>query len=41
EILSKNCHQEREKVEKDIESDNYMNASESVAYGLADRILDT
>ncbi len=39
-ILSENCHRDREDVRKDIESDNYMTAEESVAYGLADKILD-
>ncbi|MCR5388808.1 MAG: ATP-dependent Clp protease proteolytic subunit [Lachnospiraceae bacterium] len=39
-ILSKNCHQDREKVEKDIEYDKYMTASECVEYGIADKILD-
>ncbi len=39
-ILSENCGQDCEKVEKDIESDNFMNAEESVEYGLADKILE-
>ena len=39
-ILAKNCNRDREAVRKDIESDNYMSAEESVAYGLADKILD-
>ena len=38
-ILSANCRQEIEKVVKDIESDYYMDALESVSYGIADSIL--
>ena len=40
-ILSANCRQDRKKVEKDIESDKYMTAAESVEYGIADTILGT
>ncbi len=39
-LLAQNCHQSRKKVEKDIETDNWMTAAECVEYGLADRILD-
>ncbi len=38
-VLSENCGQPREQVEKDIESDHYMNAEEAVKYGIADKIL--
>ncbi len=40
EILAACCNQPKEKVEKDIEADNFMNAEESVEYGLADKVLD-
>ena len=39
-ILAMNCGQDWKKVEKDIEADNFMTATESVEYGLADKILD-
>ncbi len=38
-VLSENSGQPREQVEKDIESDHYMNAEEAVKYGIADKIL--
>ncbi len=39
-ILAQNCNQARETVRKEIECDNYMTAEESVAFGLADKILN-
>ncbi len=39
EVLAENCGQSREQVEKDIESDHYMNSEEAVKYGIADKIL--
>ncbi|MBP5331071.1 MAG: ATP-dependent Clp protease proteolytic subunit, partial [Lachnospiraceae bacterium] len=39
-VLAANCKQPTEKIEKDIEADYYMDAAESVAYGIADKILD-
>ena len=38
-VLAENCGQSKEQLEKDIESDHYMNAEEAVKYGIADKIL--
>ena len=40
EILAKNCGQTVEKVMKDFDRDYWMDAKESVAYGIVDGILD-
>jgi len=39
-ILAKNCGQKFEKVMKDFDRDYWMNAKESVAYGIVDGILN-
>ncbi len=39
-ILSKSSGQPLEKVQKDTDRDFYMNAQETIDYGLADRIVD-
>ena len=39
-ILAKNCRQPFEKVMKDFDRDYWMDAKESVAYGIVDGILD-
>jgi ATP-dependent Clp protease protease subunit len=39
-IISKHTGQKMAKVEKDTDRDNYMNAEESVAYGLVDKIIN-
>ncbi len=39
-ILAKNCGQKFEKVMKDFDRDYWMDAKESVAYGIVDGILD-
>lgn len=39
EILSKNTKQPIEKIEKDVERDYYMSASEALNYGIIDEIL--
>ena len=41
EILSINTKQPIKKIAKDVERDYYMDASESLAYGLIDEILNT
>ena len=38
-ILSKNTGQSIEKIEKDTERDNFMNAEEAVEYKIVDKIL--
>jgi len=38
-MLSHNCNQPREKVEKDVDRDYYMTADEAVAYGLVDKVI--
>jgi ATP-dependent Clp protease protease subunit len=38
EILAKNCSQPMEKILKDFDRDYWMNADESIAYGIVDRI---
>ena len=39
EILAKNCGQTTEKVMKDFDRDYWMDANESVAYGIVDAVL--
>jgi len=39
EILAKNCGQTVEKVMKDFDRDYWMDAKESVAYGIVDGVL--
>lgn len=39
-ILSKNCNQPIEKIEKDVDRDYYMTADEALKYGLIDRIFE-
>ena len=39
EILAKNCNQTVEKVMKDFDRDYWMNANESVEYGIVDAVL--
>ena len=38
-ILSKNTGQMLEKIEKDVDRDNFMSAEEAAAYGLIDKVL--
>ena len=40
EILSKNCNQSLEKIEQDTERDYFMDAEESLKYGIIDKIID-
>lgn len=40
EILSKHTGQTLDKIERETDRDNFLSASESVAYGLIDRVLD-
>ena len=39
-ILADNCGQDFEKVTKDFDRDYWMNAEESIAYGIVDGILE-
>lgn len=39
EILSKNCNQPLEKIEQDTERDYFMDADESLKYGIVDKII--
>ncbi len=39
-LLAENCNQPVEKILKDFNRDHFMNAEESVAYGIADAILE-
>ncbi len=39
-ILSKNTKQTLEKIEKDTERDNYLDALEAVEYGLVDKVIE-
>ena len=39
-ILSKNCNQPIEKIEKDVDRDHYMTAEEALKYGLIDRVFE-
>jgi len=41
EILAKNCNQPFEKVMKDFDRDYWMNAKESVEYGIVDQIVES
>ena len=40
-ILAENCNQPLERILKDFYRDHFMDAAESVAYGIADGIVDT
>lgn len=40
EILSRNCNQPLEKIEHDTERDYFMDAEESLKYGIVDKIID-
>ncbi len=40
-ILAENCNQPLEKIMKDFDRDHFMDAQESVAYGIADGVVDT
>ena len=40
EILSKNCNQPIERIEKDTERDYFMDAEESLKYGIVDKIIE-
>jgi ATP-dependent Clp protease protease subunit len=40
-ILAENCNQPLEKILKDFDRDHFMDAQESVAYGIADGVVDT
>lgn len=40
-ILAENCNQPLEKILKDFDRDHFMDAHESVAYGIADGVVDT
>ena len=39
-ILAENCGQSVEKIMKDFDRDYWMDAKESVAYGIVDKVLD-
>ena len=39
-ILAENCNQTVEKVMKDFDSDYWMNADESIKYGIVDKVLN-
>ena len=39
-ILSKNCNKSLEKIEQDTERDYFMDAEESLEYGIVDKIID-
>ncbi|MDE6028715.1 MAG: ATP-dependent Clp endopeptidase proteolytic subunit ClpP [Clostridiales bacterium] len=39
-ILAKNCNQPLERIERDVDRDNYMFAEEAKAYGLIDGIVE-
>lgn len=39
-LLAENCNQPVEKILKDFNRDHFMNAEESVAYGIADAVLE-
>ncbi len=41
ELLAKHCGQPYEKVLADAERDNYMTAAEAVAYGIADKVIES
>lgn len=40
EILAKNCGQTKEQILKDIDRDHWMNAKESVEYGIVDKVYE-
>ncbi|HBP43150.1 MAG TPA: ATP-dependent Clp endopeptidase proteolytic subunit ClpP [Clostridiales bacterium] len=40
EMLAKNCNQPLEKIEQDVERDNWMNAQEAKEYGLVDKVIE-
>ena len=40
EILAKNCGQPVEKILKDFDRDYWMDAKESIAYGIVDKTID-
>lgn len=40
ELLSKNCNQKVEKILKDFDRDYWMNANESIEYGIVDKIYE-
>ena len=39
EMLAKNCNQPLEKIEQDVERDNWMNAQEAKEYGMIDKVV--
>jgi ATP-dependent Clp protease protease subunit len=39
-VLAKHCGKSVEQIHKDCDRNNWMDAAETVAYGLADRVLD-
>lgn len=39
-MLSENCNQPLEKIKKDVERDNWMNAEEAKEYGLVDKVIE-
>ena len=41
ELLAKHCVKKEQEIAKDTERDNFMNADESVEYGLIDKVLST
>jgi ATP-dependent Clp protease protease subunit len=41
ELLAKHCEKPYEKVLADAERDNYMTAAEAVAYGIADKVIES
>lgn len=40
-VLARHCNKTEEQILKDCDRNNWMDAEESVAYGLADKLLDT
>jgi len=41
EILAKHCHKDIAQIERDCDRNKWMDAEEAVAYGLADKVLET
>ncbi len=39
-MLSENCNQPLEKIQRDVERDNWMNAEEAKEYGLVDKVIE-
>ena len=39
-LLAENCGQPLEKVEADVERDNWMSATEAKEYGLVDKVIE-